>query len=86
MIGHEFIKHGFSKVTEDFKRKAKKLGQETIRDLEQVCFKQDHDYLFVVVRDNFAEVDIIIFISHVAYRLFNSITNLVKNFESIRKT
>ena len=71
------------------KKMIKSWEKKTIRDLEQVFIKQDHDFfisfLFVVVKDNLAEIKIILLISYLAYYLINSILSLGKKIESIWK-
>ena len=50
-----------------------------MRDIEQVCPEQAHDFLLIVVVDNFAQVKIIFLISHLASTLNSSLMNLGKN-------
>ena len=67
-----------------FQQNYKKLGGNTIRDLESVCPKQAHSLLFffVVVKDSFAWIDITILISDPTSMLKFSLLNVGKNVKN----
>ena len=72
------------KSTKNIQQMNKSCDKKTFRDLEHVCPKKDDDIrLIVVVEDNFAWTNIIIFIIHLAYTRKYSTANLRKKIESI---